>query len=78
VSPLVSEDGFEGEVIQVGIPIKGLGVNDEEVARRARADSVLRPARLAVDVAVLDAPLEPEAPSDRDRAPLAGAMLGSG
>ena len=59
---LVGDHGFEAEVVRVGIALEGFGVDCQQILACQPATTVLGTAGLAVNMAILDAPDEPQFP----------------
>ena len=68
MTTLVGQNRFEGEILRIGVAIKRFGINGQQALFRRTASAVLRAARLAVNVPVLDASDKPQVKCDANRA----------
>ena len=78
VTALMSQDRFQREILRVRVAIKRLSVNGQQILSRRRAPAVLRAARLAVNVAVLNAPNKSQLLSDASRPTVADTLFRKG
>ena len=60
MAALVRHDGREGKIRWIGVSFKCFGINSQQITGWRDALAILRPARLAEDVAILDAADEPD------------------
>ena len=67
VAAFVGDHRFEREIFRVGIPLKRLRINGQQVRSWRAATTILGAARLAVNVAILDAPDKSEFPGYMSR-----------
>jgi hypothetical protein len=64
VAPLVGDNGFQREIVRVGVSLKRLGVHGQQILCCRGADAILRTARTAINVPVFDSPDESQALGD--------------
>jgi hypothetical protein len=75
VAAFMGDHRYEGEILWVGIALKSLRIDAQEITFRRATAAVLGAARLAVNVSVLDAADKAELPVDARRSLAAGALF---
>ena len=77
VPAFVGDHRFEREIVRVGVPLKRLCINGQQIRLCRTAATVLGAARLAVDVTILDTAYKSELPGNMSRSTVAGMLLAS-
>jgi hypothetical protein len=72
MAALVGDHRFKGKILRIGVALERLGIEGQQILFGCGAPAILRAARLAVNVAILDAPDKPQFPRDAGRTVAAG------
>jgi hypothetical protein len=76
MAAFMSDHRFQGKILRVGVALERLGIDRQQILVGGVAPAVLRPARLTVNVPILDGADKPPLPGDTGCTVPPGAPFG--